>query len=104
MFFTVNNFHPGLLFGGKTGAYPSNVSLNIFPVEKFRVIAPAIMTHDCNKCTCLGHLGQCDTNRNDPINESLPKEAKASPLSVAVDDIFAKKTLPMYLSLYWTEL
>ncbi len=29
-------------------------------------------------CTCLGHLGWCDTNRNDPICVAPSKVAKAS--------------------------
>jgi hypothetical protein len=28
--------------------------------------------------TCLGHLGWCDINRNDPISFAMPKVAKAS--------------------------
>jgi hypothetical protein len=32
-------------------------------------------THDC---TCLGHLGQCYQNKNDPISVATLKVAKAS--------------------------
>jgi hypothetical protein len=43
-----------------------------------------------------GHLGQSDRDRNDPICVASPK---ASKMSVAVANIFAKKTSPMYTSL-----
>jgi hypothetical protein len=38
-------------------------------------IAPATVKRDC---TFPGDLGQCDTNRNDPICVVLSKVAKAS--------------------------
>ena len=39
---------------------------------------PMTATCDSYYCTCLGHLGQPDANRNDPISVALPKVAKAS--------------------------
>ncbi len=32
-----------------------------------------ISMHGSHYCTCLGHLGQCDTNRNGPICVTPPK-------------------------------
>jgi hypothetical protein len=42
-----------------------------------------------NGCTCLGYLGQCDTNRICSIYVSLYKVAKASAATVAVACGFA---------------
>jgi hypothetical protein len=42
------------------------------------MIMLATETHDCHHCPCIGHLGQCDMNRNDPICVVLPEVAKAS--------------------------
>jgi hypothetical protein len=39
---------------------------------------PATVTCAIYHCTCLGHLGPCETNRNDPICVATPKVAKAS--------------------------
>ncbi len=39
---------------------------------------PALAACNSHYCTCLGHLGQCDPNRNDPICAASPKVAKAS--------------------------
>jgi hypothetical protein len=46
-------------------------------------------------CTCLGHLGQCDTDRIVSIYVTLPKVAKARTYLGAVADVLAKITLPM---------
>jgi hypothetical protein len=35
-------------------------------------------------CTCLGHLGRCDTDRIVSINVATPKVAKMSTIRVAV--------------------
>jgi hypothetical protein len=48
---------------------------DVFPMAKFSAKTPATVTRDC---TCLGHLGHCDTNRNDLICVVPPKVAKAS--------------------------
>ncbi len=39
-----------------------------------------LVTVTCDNlyCTCLGHLGRCDINRNGPICVPPPKVAKAS--------------------------
>ncbi len=39
-------------------------------IGKFSTITPATATLDC---TCLGHLGQCDTNRNNPTMLCCPR-------------------------------
>ncbi len=44
----------------------------------FKAKMPTTVAHDIYHCTCLGHLGWYDTNRNDPICVTLPKVAKAS--------------------------
>ncbi len=35
-------------------------------------------SHDSPYCTCLGHLGQHNINRNNPISVAPPKVAKTS--------------------------
>jgi hypothetical protein len=47
----------------------------VFLLAKISAVTPVTATRDCS---CLGHLGRCDTNRNDPISVVLPKVAKAS--------------------------
>jgi hypothetical protein len=43
---------------------------------------------DCDTyCTCLGHLGRCDTDRSVSINVATPKVAKTSTIRVAVAGI-----------------
>jgi len=44
----------------------------------FEVKMPASGTCASHYCTCLGHLGWGDKNRNDPICVAPPKVAKAS--------------------------
>jgi hypothetical protein len=45
---------------------------------------------DSHHCTCHGHLGRCDINRNSPICVALPKVAMASTMvTVAVTGIIA---------------
>jgi hypothetical protein len=39
---------------------------------------PVTVTRDSHYCTCFGHLGWRNTNRNDPISVALPKVVKAS--------------------------
>jgi hypothetical protein len=52
---------------------------------------PAAATYNC---TCFGHLGQCDKNRNGPISVVLPKVANASS-HVSLSLALSSKTLPM---------
>ncbi len=56
--------------------------LAIFPLAKVSAITPKTVTRDSDTrqslLTCLGHLGQHDINRNDPICVVPPKVAKAS--------------------------
>ncbi len=53
------------------------------------MVTPATATRNSHNCTWLGHLGQHDTNRDDPIYIVLPKVAKAKKEScVAVAGIF----------------
>jgi hypothetical protein len=47
----------------------------VFPLAKYSAIMPVTVTRDCS---CLGHIGHCDTNRNDLICVVPPKVAKAS--------------------------
>ncbi len=48
------------------------ISKAVFTLAKFR-------DNDSETpCTCLGHLGRCDRDRNDPISVTLPKVAIAS--------------------------
>jgi hypothetical protein len=35
----------------------------VFTLAKLRAITPTTETSDSHHCTCLGHLGQCDTDR-----------------------------------------
>jgi hypothetical protein len=42
-------------------------------------------------CTYLGLIGQCNTNRNDPVCVAPPKVAKASKKSVAIANVFINK-------------
>jgi hypothetical protein len=44
----------------------------------------AISRCDIAFLTCLGHLGQSDTNRNNLIYVILPRVAKASTSSIAI--------------------
>ncbi len=58
----------------------------------------ATATRDTHYCTCLGHLGQHNINRNDPICITSPKVAKASKEGDAISralsiDIERKNTL-----------
>jgi hypothetical protein len=58
----------------------------------------AIPCRDSTTPTCLGHLGQHDTNRNNPISVASPKVGKASwaaQLQSGAVDIFAKCSLLM---------
>jgi hypothetical protein len=48
-------------------------------------------TWQWHTCTCLGHLGQGNINRNDPICVVAPKVTKASKTLVAVTGIIANK-------------
>jgi len=50
----------------------------MFTLVKFSAIIPAISQCDITLLTCLGHLGRCDINRNDPLCVEVPKVAKAS--------------------------
>ncbi len=49
-----------------------------FHWRHFKVKMPVTATCHSHCCTCFGHLGQCDPNRNDPICVTSPKVAKAS--------------------------
>ncbi len=50
----------------------------VFTLARVSTIMPAPATCDSHYCTCFGHLGQPDTNRNYPISVAPPKVAKAS--------------------------
>jgi hypothetical protein len=53
-------------------------------IGKGYVITVATMTHGSDTCTCLGHLGQCNRDRNDPLSVMLPKVAKESTIVTVV--------------------
>jgi hypothetical protein len=70
---------------GKLALSPTNVAkcertlfLKLCPLAKFSAIALVTVPHDSLYVTSFGHIGQCDTNRNDPIYVMLPKVAQAS--------------------------
>ncbi len=46
--------------------------------DDFKVKCLRLTTHDSHYHTCIGHLGQHDKIRNDPISVAPPKVAKAS--------------------------
>ncbi len=51
---------------------------------------PCTISDSDKDCTCLGHLGCHEINRNDPICVAAPMAAKVSLVLVAVTDGFAK--------------
>ncbi len=74
-----------------------------FNWQSFKAKPPVMATHDCHYYTWLGHLGQCDTNRNDPISVVLTKVAKASKAGNIVTwyhQCFCQQMLPVYMNLY----
>ncbi len=56
--------------------------MDFFTLAKVSVIMPATAARDSNMgqllLSCLGHLGQLDINKNDPISVVPPKVANAS--------------------------
>ncbi len=50
----------------------------VLTLAKVSMIMPGTRESDSHYCTCLGLLGQRDTNRNNPISVELPKVANAS--------------------------
>ncbi len=62
--------------------------------DVFMAKMPATVTHDCHHCSCLGHLGRCNTDRTISICITSPKVAKASKegnITYNIVDIFAYK-------------
>ncbi len=47
-------------------------------MRKYQLNCNTILPHDFAYLSCLGHLGRCETNRNDPNCVVLPKVDKAS--------------------------
>ncbi len=75
------------------------ISKAVFTLAKFR---DNVGENDSETpCTCLGHLGRCDRDRNDPISVTLPKVAMASTIVTVLCRCHRCYHLksPMYMSL-----
>jgi hypothetical protein len=70
----------------------------------FSVIMPVTMSCNSHYWTCLGHLGQWDTNRNDPICVALPRWLRQVQPCTAFAGIIASKCHQCKRALYDQEL
>jgi hypothetical protein len=83
------------------GAALSRVSIG----NVFKAKMPATVTRACHYCTCLGHLGWCNTDRTISICIASPKVAKVSKggnIGSRYHWHFCVQTSPMYTRLSGT--
>jgi len=78
--------------------YLSNHLKAVFTLAKCRVVMTTIMlvtaTRDSHHCTCLGHLGWCDTDRIISIYVTRPRQV-SSDCHMSLSPALSRKLLPV---------